>query len=325
MFYNENQKIRYIEKSGMREDRAEGFKIILNTATKVELQEDMDLAFFTRNQVINLLKAYNSRSKKYLGLVCKHFSNYYEWCMEESIVDKGDVTNWYDVRLSKPIIDEVLPLSLIEDKYFNKEMMMTYLDDVIDVTNKFILYAPFVGIDGSDHEDLKYLKIDDIDSSSKTVMLHSGKVLKIDKTFYDLAHAANAARKYDKNGMGDDLRGKTTYAKSKYILKICEFAKEDTPIGKNTFIQRYGVIKEQTGNKLLNAKVIYKNGLINYIKEYFSMRGVSLRDAIFEKTASDVARYKYAKEFSDAINEFGSVIKPEFLRMEIKEIIDLYE
>lgn len=325
MLYNELQKNRYIEQSDMTSETKEVFIRIATTAAKVELQEGSDLVHFTRPQVVNLLKTYNARSRSYLRLICKHFSNYYEWCLSESLIDMGDITNWYDIKLARPIISEVLPNELIEEKFFDKETMVQYVENVMDKSNKLLLYAPFLGIDGNNHEDLKYLKIDDLDLINKTITLYSGKTVKVDDLFIKLINEANQSSRYDKDGSGQITAGRSEYGESQYVLKMCGTEKIDDIITNSALLQRYSLIKEQAGNDLLNIKLVYKNGLLNYIKEYFEHYGISLYDALYSLNVTGKGKYKYTEEIERLIEEYGDTCTARFLRMQMKDTIQFYD
>jgi hypothetical protein len=163
MYDYKEQKIRYARQTDMIESSAETFSRIVDTATKVERQEGMDLANFNRQQVTLLLKAFNAKSRGYLRLICNHFSHYYQWCLTERLVDTTNVTDWYNNNLSKSIIEEVLPNDLIEDKFFGDEEVSSYIESISDPTNKLYVYAPYSGVDGEDHLDIKNLKLSDLD------------------------------------------------------------------------------------------------------------------------------------------------------------------
>jgi hypothetical protein len=80
-------------------------------------------------------------------------------------------------------------------------------------------------------------------------------------------------------------------------------------------------IKEQMENEFISLSTLYKNGLINYIKEQFAKRDISLKDAIFHEKTGRL--YTYNEELQQYIYDFGSKMEAKMLRMEIKDYIDL--
>jgi hypothetical protein len=328
MLYNENQKLRYMNQGDLSEDAKDVFKFILATAAKVELQEGEDLSNFNRQQVINLLKMYNSRSRHYLRLLCNHFSKYYKWCYTEGLVAENNFTDWYDINLARPIIQEVLPAELIDEKMIDHETMLEFIDKVKDKSNKFLLYAPYVGIKGNDLEDLRYLRAKDLNEDEKTIKLYSGRIAQVDDLFIKLLKDADSSLRYDKNGDGAITKKSTDYCISEYVLKPCSSV-ENSVVSSKLLVARYRTIKEQTGNKFLNPMNVYKNGMINFVKDYFEKRGISLKHALFKKTETGKkgganSLYVYNSELENAIKEFGEVLEPRMLRYQMTEVYQYY-
>jgi hypothetical protein len=330
--YNEQQKERYLKQSNLSEDAKETFRMIASTAAKVESQKDLDLSNFNRGQVIDLLKAYNSKARSYLRLICNNFSKYYSWCSDEGLVDISNFTNWYDVKLSQPIVKEVLPNELIEDKFFDDDYVIDcVINKIKDKQNKLLFYAPYLGIDGVEHEELRYLEIDGLDEKEKTIKLITGRIANVDDLFIELIKDANKSTRYDKNGTGEIRTGCSEYTPSKYVFKsYVKVTSPDLVISVKNINQRYTVIKEQTGNRLLTIPVMYKNGLLNYIRRYFEPQGISLYDVLLLKKDTKInpgkgeTKYVYDDKTQELINEFGSNMPVRALRHQMSDIIQYW-
>jgi len=324
MFYNEKQKIRYLESEDNRfeETTLAAAKIFFNGSSRVEFNKGIDLASFNRSQVFDLLKSYNSRSKGYYKGMCLIFSDYYNWCLNEGLIDRSNVTDWYDYKLSNSIIDEVLPMELIEGKYFKKEYVNECIEKIVDISDKFVFYAPFMGIKG---DDLINLRIDDLNEKRNAVQLVSGKTLQVDDLFIYLMKETDSARRYYPNGVVgiDNKYSYNEYIQSIYVLKMCRGSVINKQITTQVLSTKMKVIKKQIGNKLISAAIIYQNGLISYIKEKYEERGITLRDAIFKEINKKL--YFYDKETAEYIEEFGANKTVKMLRMELKDIIKYYE
>lgn len=332
----EPQKQRYLDSPNFRYD--ENAKVVIkymfDGAAEVEEQEGMDLSLFNKPQVIRLLKSYNSRSKGYLRTVCNTFSDYYSWCLYEGYVDNTNVTNFYDYTIAKPIIDEVIPLQLIIDKYFIRKDIVRWENSIYDPVVKFILYAPFCGVYGNDAEDLIYLKIEDIDKVNKKTKLQSGKMIVVDDLFIELAENANKATEFYPDGFNRTDNSKKpnqyVYDTSCYILKSCGQMTTDDPVSKGIVMNRFRLIQQLLENKFITGSNLYKNGLINYVKEKFETHDISLKDGIFlevEKGERQFAgnTYLYSNELQQYINEYGSNMSDRALRQQMKEIIGLFK
>lgn len=331
MWYNiyeetKEQKERYIKQSNMSEDAEEFFRRITSTAAKVETQEKTDLSNFNRIQVKSLLKTYDARSRYYLRLICNTFTKYYQWCLSEKLVDITNVTDWYDVKLSKAIIEEVLPNELIEDKFFGDEEMLEYISRVPDPTNKLYLYAPYIGIDGEDHVDMKNLKISDLSEDKQELQLFSGKTIPVDELFIKLIKEADKAVRYNPDGTGEyHSKSKNTYSESIYVFKTCTATSPNVLVSSNIINSRIRFISKQTGNKFLNTSLIYKNGLLNYIKKYYESEGITLYDALFTKRETNKRLYKHDEKTQELIHKFGSNMLVKMLRYQMSDVMHYYE
>jgi hypothetical protein len=332
--YNEFQKRRYLESEGfIHEDGLkEVAQRIFETVSITEIQKGKDLSEFNKLQVIDLLKAINSRSKKYLRLVTSICFEYTNWQKIQGAIDNGNI-NYYDYSIAKNIIDELVPLNMIADKYFNEDYIIDIVTNKIkDPLNKFLTYAPYKGVCGMNCNDLKQLKYKDIDEETKTVKLTSGKILKVDDIFIKLAKDADEATEYMPEGtsyvQNDDNRIKNknafVYSNSDFILKSGGTVESDyKEVTQSLIIRRFNYIQQQVGNKFIVPSNLYKNGLINYIKERFEERGITLRQAFFEK--EDKVSYVYTKDIQKYMIEYGAAPSDRTLRRELKEVIDLYE
>lgn len=338
--YNEFQKKRYLESEGfIHEDGLkEVAQRIFETVSITERQKGQDLAEFNKLQVIDLLKAVNSKSKNYLRLVSKICFEYTNWQKIQGAIDNGNI-NYFDYSISKNIIDELVPLNMIADKYFDKDYIIDIVTNKIkDPLNKFLTYAPYKGVCGINCNDLKQLKYKDIDEEAKTVKLVSGKVLKVDDIFIKLAKDADEATEYMPEGTSyienadlEILKTKKikninayVYSSSAFILKSAGLAETDyKEVSQSYIIQRFNYIQQQVENKFIVPSNLYKNGLINYIKERFEDRGITLRQAFFEK--EDKVSYVYTKDIQKYMVEYGSAPSDRTLRKELKEVIDLFD
>jgi integrase len=330
LYYRETkyQKKRYLENCRFEEPTREVIDKWFRMSNVVESKENTDLANFNRKQVMNLYKNFNSKSKHTLITVSLYFSDYYNWCISEGLIDSRSFINQYDIKMVKSIIDEIIPIELISDKVITKnDIINVYLEKVPDVSNKLLLYAPFCGVYGNEASDLVLLKIEDIDENNKTVRLNSSKVLNVDDLFVELAKKANEAKKYMPEGVAGEVRAirpeRYVYDESDYIIKACDTGKKDTPASYKMILARYSLIQKQTENRSINGNNLYKSGLVNYVKEKFNERGITLKKAVYDKYSG--RNYTYSSDIQEYINEFGSNMNDRMFRLRFGEYLDLYE
>jgi hypothetical protein len=322
--FNEFQKRRYLDGEYFRfeESTKEVAERLFETVSETENQKNLDLAEFTKLQVVELLKNINSRSKNYLRLVAKNCFEYSNWCRVEGFVDKS-IPNSYDYSIVKNIIDDLIPLRLLEDKHFLREDIKKYLDVIYDPLLKFVLYASFCGVYGNEGENLSYLKFSDINQEEKTVKLKDGKLVNIDDLFIQLAFALDSATEAYQVGENNSRKpNQYVYDQSVYILKTCGRMTVDAPVTRTFIMAKFRDIQKLLNNKFINGGNLYKNGLINYIYEKFKEQNITLKQALFEK--KDKRNYTYSKELQQYINEFGSGMTDRMLRLQMQDIIDLF-
>lgn len=325
--YNEAQKLEYLYNEDNRYEKTtlEAAKSFFNGSADVELQEGTDLSNFNRQQVVKLLKKYNARTKGYYRAMCNIFSDYYNFCLDKGYIESSNFTNWYDSKLSTKIVEEILPHDLVKDKIMLKEDVINMIDLVPDPTNKLLIYAPFIGINGENHEDLKYLRIDDLNEERKVIQLHSGKVQFIDDLFIELIRKADEATRYYPDGIENLTSHRNEYAKSMYVFKQCISKKEEKincVITNGIFVFKMKCIRMQVGNKYLSITNLYNNGLVTAIKDYYSEKGISLEDALFQQKNNKL--YTYDLETQEVINRFGSKLPVRLLRYNLKDTIEYY-
>jgi hypothetical protein len=327
--YNDFQKKRYLESENFRhEDSAkEVAERIFETVSETERQKDKDLSEFNKIQVIDLLKNINSKSKYYLRLVSKMCFEYTNWQKVQGAIDNGNI-NYYDYSIVKDIIDELIPLEMVEDKHFSSEYVIDLVTNKVkDPVNKLLVYAPYKGICNLNCEDLKYLKYSDINEEDKTVQLKSGLTVKVDDLFIQLAKEAESATEYMPDGVSElgNVRNDNLYLydSCSYLIKSTGKNKANEPVNQSFIIRRFKFIQQQVDNNFITPSNLYKNGLINYIKERFAEQNVTLKQAFFERL--DKRNYVHTVELKKYIEEYGSKISERQLRQELQEVISLYE
>jgi hypothetical protein len=318
--YNEEQKMRFLDNCSYEMSTVEVVKLTFNKTELVERQHNKDLSEFIRPDVVDLLKSFNSKSKRRLQVLCKYFSDYYNWCKSEGLVT--DPVNQYDRLMTESIINDVIPSEALNNKYFTEEDLIGYMDNVPDVTNKFIMYGIFNGIRGDNYDNLVNAKIEDYDPVTKTLKLKSGLVIKVNSLLYNLMWQADDDTHYYADGIEKESRfRKFEYLRTGYIIKPTINGGDNSPVLRGIIHGRLATIKKQVGNEFISGSTLYKNGLVSYVKKRFEERGIDLKSAITEKING--LSYRYEKDTQTYIEEFGSKMTPRMLRSDIDEYLDL--
>jgi integrase len=317
--YNEFQKKRYLKYcSDTYEPMTIGLIERIFTSTEVaENQYEKDVCDFNPIEVVDFLKGLNSKSRRRLQSTCIRLSKYYEWCKNVEHLT-SNIINPFDSRGIDIVIDGILPKEDLNKKYFTKIQYLEMLNEIADVSNKFISYAFYSGLS---FEELVNLKTGDLDFEHNIVHLINGRDLKVDTMFKHFMIETSDQTQYFADGIEKESRSKAyDYAESEYVIRTCSKNMAE-PASQSYITTRMKVIKEQMGNEFISITTLYKNGMINYIKEQFAKKDIDLNTAFL--LPIDGKRYVYDKETQQYISEFGSKMTVRFLRMEVKDYLDL--
>jgi hypothetical protein len=85
--------------------------------------------------------------------------------------------------------------------------------------------------------------------------------------------------------------------------------------------QRMILVRKNVKNEYFTMSNLYKNGLMNFIKEKFELKGIGLKTAFYQESDGI---YVYEKEIQQYVDEFGSKMTTRMLRMQLGKTIDLY-
>jgi len=316
--YNSDQKIRYMNNCRFEDTTIKLIEKIFNAAQIEEEQYGKDLSEFNQIEVTDLLKSFNSKSPRRLKSNCFYFNDYYLWCYEEGLVDS--IVNPYEKDIIDAIVSDIIPTKQLNDKFFLKDDITdSYFPNIPDVSNKFILYAHFLGIKT---DELINLKISDLNYSDHTVKLITRRIVKVDSLFINLMVNTNDQTQYFEDGIEKESKfNKYDYIPTDYVIKTCSTRNIKDTVNVSYIIHRLSVIKRQAGNDYISSSTIYNNGLINYVKEKYEEQGISIKTALYQRINQKL--YTYDKQTAIYIKEYGSKKTVRILRMEVNDYIDI--
>jgi hypothetical protein len=98
MFYNESQKERYLENCKYELTTIETIKVIFNGIAPVENHYNTDVSLFIGDQITDMLKKFNSKSRHFLFAICNYLTDYYNWCFDEHLVPLNNFGNPYAIN-----------------------------------------------------------------------------------------------------------------------------------------------------------------------------------------------------------------------------------
>jgi len=323
-WYNHERKQWYID--WCKENKYEESTLVLlerifASTALVEKAFKKDVAEFNNNEVVDLFKSYNSKSPLRLKTWAYYLRNYYQWCYDKNIVT--NIINPYDERTIDIIIKNIIPEEVYKDKFFGKEQLKYWVENkILDDINKFIAVGYFYGLS---NDELINLKITDFNNEDKTVKLITGRIIKVDDFFIKYMKLAANATEYNAGYPMSNIKNMqfVTYNSGEYVIRQTGGDVQTLPVKYTLLSNRMMIIREQTENPLLSRSSLYKNGLINFIKEKYQEKGITLKTALFHQVNKKI--YTYDKDTEEYIKEFGSGMTARMLRMQIKDVIDYYD
>lgn len=314
--YNPVQKDRYLSICKYEESTKE---LIRRIFTSIELEEKIfqkDISLFNQDEVYDLLVSLNSKSRNRLKSVCVFLSDYFTWCYKEGLT--FDINDPFDKYFTDTIIQKIIPVEKLDKKFFSKKEILDYLDNILDISNKFLVYCLYKGIK---FDEIVNLKIGDLNYKDRTISLNTGRIVIVDELFANLLIETNNQTHYYPYGTDiDNQFGRYTYGQSDFVFKTCG-VKESKQIKMGVFLNRLRVIKEQCENDFISVSTLYKNGLYNYIKERCEGMGITLKQAFFEQ--KNLTRYTYEESTQKYIYEFGSGLSVRSLRKELRDYSEI--
>jgi hypothetical protein len=317
--YNEFQKKRYLKYcSNLYEPITVGLiERIFKSTELAETQFNKDICDFNPIEVVDFLKGFNSKSRMRLQSTCIRLSKYYIWCKNVEHLT-SNIVNPFDKRGMDIVIDTILPKEDLNNKFFTKAQFVKMLDEIADVSNQFIAYLFYSGLTV---EEMVHLQLKDLDFENNKLHLITGRVIDVDTLFKHLMIETNDQVQYFEDGIEKESRTKAyDYSITEYVIKTC--SKRSYGVVKDNYIAiRMLAIKKQMENKFISIPTIYKNGLINYIKEQYAKKDIDLKTAFLKPLNGRL--YVHDEETQQYINDFGSKMTVRFLRMEIKDYLDL--
>lgn len=190
---------------------------------------------------------------------CRGYLQYINIYLKEKNIDcKLNVTD-FNVKDAK-------------DGLVSKEEVMSYIDILENEQDKFIVYALFNGISGKEVEELRTLKVEQIDLENKKIILPS-RVVEMDDTLAQLAEDAIKQDTYDlmKFSDGASVQSFEFNMASEYVIKNRPTKTNNMgldAIKYDAFRKRLKTITQYLGNKV-TPDILIKSGYAYMVyKEY---------------------------------------------------------
>jgi len=190
--YNEEIKKRYIVEKENSTSIPEGF--LYKQFSKTESFENFygkDLCNFTKHEILNMYKTFNTSSLDFLTVINSHFSLYTQWCLCQNLVE--DFQNHFSVIDRESLLTCVNTIA-IKKSIITRETLYDWIRQLPNPSDGFVMLALFEGIKGKEFCEIINLKMSDFEEN--TVTLCTGRKFKVSDKLVELAKESNETLDY---------------------------------------------------------------------------------------------------------------------------------
>lgn len=219
----------------------------------------------------------------------------------------------YDIHFSKP---KNLVAEFDLSKYLTHNEVISVCSKLTNAQDKFIIYAAFCGLIGKDAEDIRGIKIKDIDLEKRIVKLKDTK-FKLDKFLFDFTKDTLEQKEY-KQYLDQGSNAAEFYlfnSNSEYLIKTKPDARYGNglkEIGYSTIRKRLLIINDYLDNKVqLNFTNLKISGI---------MHQMQLNEKKYTKsgywTNKSLKEFKEDNDLNFKIQEVLSIYKQKYAKKE---------
>lgn len=212
--WNQELKERFIEEM---EDATITKHMLKRLFGKKTVQDEQllqkDVSNFTSLEIKNMYKGFAERSIPILFNYNSQLSKYTDWCIKQGLVK--DRQNHFK-EFSSIDLETFVNLAAIDKRIIDRQQVLDWCDQLINVGDKFLLLAIFEGIAGDGYSDIVNLKISDFNGNQ--VKLKSGRVATVSDEL--VKYAAASAVEYTCVRYGETLRPATFKDDDGLIIKL---------------------------------------------------------------------------------------------------------
>lgn len=186
----------------------------------------------------------------------------------------------------------------------SKESVMSYIDILENEQDKFIVYAMFCGIAGKEVEELRTLKVNQVDFKNKKIIL-ADRMVDMDDTMVELAMGAIKQDKYEliKFSDGAMVQSFEFNMSSEYILKNRPTKTNNMGLDAmkyDAFRKRLKTISQYVDNKI-TPDVILKSGYAYMVYEQYG------KDATYSMVEKIIKEKNMKVNVRNLINAYKNI------------------
>lgn len=262
----------------------------LNRALEFEKQFSKAFYEFTEDEVVAMYKEVNAisiRSLQNLNLILKHAAR---WILHNQ---KKDIQNIYD-NITKDILKQCINEKKKNDLLLTKEQLIDIQNDLLNYTDKAILFLLFEGVGGHKLKELTFLNLDQVSRNDLKVYFRSGKTIDITPEDYELLRHACHEDELISFGSTSRISKVKSLGLYKNRFNALSYNDDITNAGdierRYRFAQRRLMLISKDLNVTLTSSGIQESGFLHYINEGMQNSGLDFLEYIKTEECKTLAR-----------------------------------
>lgn len=290
---NEDRKERYYEfKLKTTVNNIAPIQAQMKRVSQFENTYGKDLCDFNIEEILEMYKLLSYTSFDALLVVNSTLVQYTDWCMSENLVINGQ--NNYRMLTSNMIM-QLLNKTLVAHQIVTRDTVLNWIKELTNPRDKFIVLSIFeFGKSKCNFEDTVYARIEDIDTFSHKMKLHSGRIVDVSDELIQIAKESAITL-----NVMPPYTNKYKLEETGTIIKKPK-KRENTPAGLGRDV--YSCLKKALDSidvKCISANSIHLSGEIHMIKRLAKKYEISCEEVL-----------KKREYYSEVEYQYGSSIRP---------------
>lgn len=283
--YNEEIKLRYIKEKNQEVIISNNYlECQFGKASEMEEELNKDISNFTVYEIIEYYKMLNLSSLESLTVMNSQFSMYTQWCLQESLVI--DNQNHF-LEITHEIMKGCINKALFNLRIFSRETIISWINQLPNPKDQFILLGLFEGLKGRDFCELSKLRPEDI--KGNVISLCTGRKIEVSDELIKIAYDCMSQDTYYST-TGKGVKTMTLVDRG-YIIKDYPNAREDVSdfqLGRKIYNSVTRTLNYLDMLNILSANGVAESGKIHMIKERAKELGMSNKDYVYSNYIKEV-------------------------------------
>lgn len=286
-YYNKELKERYlVEKEKSLSITSNYIDVQFRKASETEYELDKDISNWTVYEIIEYYKLLNLTSFESLLCLNSIFSQYTQFCLENSLV--RDNQNHY--LECTELLSGCLNKAIIDKKIIDRNTVLDWVDELPNPKDQFILLSLFEYGKSKDFKDIVYATSKNLDVDNNTLKLNDRTVYVSDKLIDIIQDCTTEDTYYSISGKGVKKMPLVDYG---YIVKsypnqnmsLSEFQK-----GRNIYIACQRIFDYLGIGEWMNPNAISEAGKLYMIHERARELNVTPTQYVYSENINEVAK-----------------------------------